>query len=110
MKYCTHCGHEILDDALFCPNCGYEVKHNTNNSSESSGLNTVIKVFLVIACVYWGLFIIPLFWCIPITCNVFSKLNSNRKVSLGLKIFIVLFMNLIAGICLCCRNEDRCSD
>lgn len=25
MKYCTHCGKEIMDDAVICPHCGCAV-------------------------------------------------------------------------------------
>lgn len=25
MKYCTHCGNELLDDAVICPKCGCPV-------------------------------------------------------------------------------------
>ncbi len=25
MKYCSHCGKEVLDDAVICPNCGCSV-------------------------------------------------------------------------------------
>ncbi len=25
MKYCSHCGTQIPDEALFCPNCGTRV-------------------------------------------------------------------------------------
>ena len=25
MKYCTHCGNELLDDAVICPKCGCAV-------------------------------------------------------------------------------------
>ena len=35
MKYCTHCGKELLDEAVICPVCGC----NVNNSPESSILN-----------------------------------------------------------------------
>ena len=32
-KFCSHCGHELLDDAFVCPNCGCRVdgvKENIN--------------------------------------------------------------------------------
>ncbi len=31
MKYCQHCGYEIMDGYTICPKCGYSV---TNNSSD----------------------------------------------------------------------------
>lgn len=26
MKYCSHCGKEVLDEAVFCPHCGCSVQ------------------------------------------------------------------------------------
>lgn len=28
MKYCNHCGKELLDDAVICPSCGCSVQFN----------------------------------------------------------------------------------
>ena len=28
MKFCTHCGKEVMDDALICPNCGCSVQYD----------------------------------------------------------------------------------
>ena len=30
MKYCTHCGNELLDEAVICPKCGCEAKKPTS--------------------------------------------------------------------------------
>ncbi|MDE7075715.1 MAG: DUF4190 domain-containing protein [Clostridia bacterium] len=30
MKFCTHCGKEVLDDAVICPNCGCSVQYDEN--------------------------------------------------------------------------------
>ena len=35
MKYCTYCGSQLDDNALFCPNCG--AKQSTNNANSTSG-------------------------------------------------------------------------
>ena len=32
MKYCSHCGKELLDEAVFCPNCGCRVQETPNQS------------------------------------------------------------------------------
>lgn len=31
MKYCIHCGKEVLDDAVICPACGCSVKYDMPN-------------------------------------------------------------------------------
>lgn len=30
MKYCSHCGKELMDEAVICPNCGYAVDGSSN--------------------------------------------------------------------------------
>ncbi len=30
MKYCNHCGKELIDEAAFCPNCGCKVYNPSN--------------------------------------------------------------------------------
>jgi uncharacterized membrane protein YvbJ len=47
MKYCSHCGKELLDDAVICPSCGCPVENNTPNYQYQSysGLSIVGLVF-----------------------------------------------------------------
>ena len=35
MKYCTHCGAELLDDAVLCPKCGCWVKTPTSTQPKA---------------------------------------------------------------------------
>lgn len=53
MKYCTHCGGEIHDEAVICIHCGRSVQGEAkrNSSSGSDTLITVAKVFMTIGCV-----------------------------------------------------------
>ncbi len=41
MKYCSHCGKEIMDEAIICVNCGCSVANNTTqidpNDKPSTG-------------------------------------------------------------------------
>lgn len=49
MKYCSHCGRELLDEAIVCPGCGCAVEKKeepkqpetqpTSNNSSYSGLS-----------------------------------------------------------------------
>lgn len=36
MKYCQHCGNEVVDDAVICPKCGCSVANN-NNANKTNG-------------------------------------------------------------------------
>ncbi len=40
MKYCSHCGKQVLDDAIICPGCGCSVQYgNMGNDGFSKGNN-----------------------------------------------------------------------
>ncbi len=43
MKFCTHCGKEVLDDAIICPACGcsvqYEGKQKTTQATATPNYN-----------------------------------------------------------------------
>lgn len=46
MKYCSHCGKEIMDAAIICPNCGCSVSdRNFKKDTPSAGLN-VLSFFI----------------------------------------------------------------
>ena len=107
MKYCSHCGAEIKDEAVVCIRCGCHtgVGGKIQVNSKDDTMQTIIKVFLIIGCVSIGWAIIPLAWCIPITVNIFKKLKSGEPISTGLKICTLLFVNLVAGICLLCSDD-----
>lgn len=42
MKYCVHCGNELLDDAVICPKCGCRVP----NIKEEK--KVVIQIYLLL--------------------------------------------------------------
>ncbi len=113
MKYCSNCGHGMNDSDIFCSKCGLEVggQENTElirtaaHNTHSDGLSIAIKIFMVIGCIAVGWSLIPLLWCIPLTVHVFRRLNTGTYIGTGCKICVLLFVNLIAGICLLCREE-----
>jgi len=47
MKYCSHCGAEIMDEAVVCPHCGCAV--DTKKKS-NHGLQTAAKILMIISC------------------------------------------------------------
>ena len=111
MKYCTHCGAEIFDDAVICVKCGRSVEFAKPNaaspqqSSRDDTMVTVVKVFLILGCVSQGWLLLPLAWCLPITISIFNSFKENRPISTGKKVCSLLFVNLIAGICLLCMDD-----
>lgn len=36
MKYCSHCGSEVQDDAIYCPNCGELTSGSSSYGNQSS--------------------------------------------------------------------------
>ena len=44
MKYCQHCGKEVRDEAVICPNCGCRCQEE-KKQEESSGLAVAALVF-----------------------------------------------------------------
>lgn len=40
MKFCTHCGKEVMDDAVICPNCGCSVQYDENPQGGAAPQNT----------------------------------------------------------------------
>ena len=114
MKYCSHCGNQLLDEAVMCPKCGCMVeqtkgvKYAANHGSESnsSTLKTVAKVFMIISTVIMGLYIIPLAWCLPMTLSYSRKIRDGEPVSTGFKVCCLLFVNIVAGILMLCDHDD----
>ena len=109
MKYCSHCGTEVLDEAVVCPSCGCKVASTTSNAildeDDKKIFRLIIKIFMIIGCIATGWSLIPLIWTIPLTVHVFRKLNNKEPIGIGVKICTLLFVNLVAGIMLLCMNE-----
>lgn len=54
MKFCSECGKELPEGAELCPNCGFTISTNQNkvgNANFKRNLQTIAKIFLVLACV-----------------------------------------------------------
>ena len=53
MKFCTHCGKEIMDEAVICPGCGCSVQ--MENSKQENDVDQSVSMGLVI----WALLFPP---------------------------------------------------
>ena len=120
MKYCTKCGAQVEDDALYCPKCGHKfvieaeaepVNETKENQPETAkkpakvgrrdeGMCQVGLVFCIVACVLWGFALIPLIWMIPLTVSVYNSLKNKQPISLAMKVIVTIFVSLIGGILL----------
>ena len=111
MKYCVNCGNQLHDEAVICVKCGYgtgtENQTSLCGNSENSALSIAVKIFLILGCIGQGWLLLPLAWCLPMTISIFKALRENRPIGIGLKICTLLFVNMIAGICLLCMDDDK---
>ncbi len=107
MKFCSHCGTEINDDAVVCVNCGCPVTNEKKSSNDQSTMKTIILIFLILGCISIGWLIIPLAWCIPMTISIKRKMDNNEPIGVGLKVCTLLFVNTIAGILLLCLSDNE---
>ena len=109
MKYCTICGAELHDEAVICPKCGCACAKETKPSTQSSDsltLKTIAKIFMILSCVVFGFYLIPLCWMVPMTVHYSNAIKEKKPVSLGFKICSLLFVNFIAGILMLCDTEN----
>ena len=73
--------------------------------AKSSGLSTAAKIFMIIATVVQGIYILPLAWCLPMTLSYCKKVKNNQPIGIGFKICSLLFVNTIAGILMLCDKD-----
>ena len=109
MKFCQKCGKEIVDEAVICPGCGCSVSNEKREKGGNDGLAVASKIFLILACIGQGCLILPLAWCLPITISICNRMKRNEPVGTGLKVCALLFVNLLAGILLLCRSDEKYS-
>ena len=62
MKYCPHCGAELVDDAVVCVKCGRRVAPPAPVGQDADTVSTVAQVFLVLGCLAQGGLLQPLAW------------------------------------------------
>ncbi|MBO5883149.1 MAG: zinc-ribbon domain-containing protein [Clostridia bacterium] len=58
MKFCSHCGKEIVDEAIVCPHCGCSVVLNDVKGLEpdeiSVGFCILSALIPLFGLIYWG--------------------------------------------------------
>lgn len=108
MKFCEKCGKQIADEAIICPGCGCAVASvKKAENCGNDGLAIASKIFLVLGCIAQGWLLIPLAWCLPISISICNRMKRGEAVGTGLKICALLFVNMISGILLLCRSDDK---
>ena len=115
MKYCSKCGAEMVDEAIFCVKCGATTAQSgavfgasQNSAPRTTGAVTAAKVFMILGTVLmalctWG---IGLAWCLPLTIIYFKKIERGEPIGTGFKVCSLLFVSMIAGILMLCDNNN----
>ena len=118
--FCKNCGNQLAEGASFCPKCGNRVAEaatmqettqpSTSIASKGSdGLGTAAKIFMILACITYGISIVGLIalaWAIPMTISVSKKVKNGEPISIGLKICTLFFVSSLAGILLLFRKDN----
>ncbi len=115
MKYCTKCGTQLDDDAMFCSACGAAtgasmpppVNMPSVQPAGESGIKTIAKVFMLISCIFTGIWLIPLAWMVPMTVVYWNRVKNHQPVGTGFKVCTLIFVNLIAGILMLCDDTPN---
>ena len=61
-------------------------------------------ILCLISTIISGFALIPLIWCIPMTIHVYKAYKGEEDLSVGFKVCVLLFVNLIGGILLLCDD------
>lgn len=101
---CQKCGAEVSDDIAYCPHCGAKLKRV--NNEQSSTLQTIAFVFMIISTVTSAIAIIPLCWTIPMTVYLWTSMRDGRKTGIAFQICTLIFVSLVAGILLLVDGQE----
>ncbi len=99
MKYCSKCGHELVDEAVVCIECGCPTQGATQKKKADpcrkavTALNVLNFVFSMIA-IFCMLFIIMSFTYSYVYAGPFSSYYHNYHTNLDWSFFAFVFADL----------------
>lgn len=85
MKYCEHCGKEMLDEAVFCVNCGRSILPVNNNMRK--GIDTSVSEGLLVLSVF-----VPLFGFIYWAAKAHTRPNCAKACGIAATIAFALYL------------------
>lgn len=84
MKFCTHCGAEILDEAAICTKCGCPVDSTTANTTSKPKLNVLALVGFILSLGSLILYYFGILTAIAgIICSIVGLVQVNRRGERG---------------------------
>ncbi len=94
MKYCSHCGQELADQAEVCSNCGCRItpeKKQSKPVETNHILGLVAKIFMILTCAFCG-FMASIFVNILLDMVV-DSVSSDIIVGLDMSTWLPLLIN-----------------
>ena len=91
MKYCTHCGKELMDEAVICPGCGCSAQMANNN--QIAEVDESVSVGLVVLAV-----LIPLFGIIYWPVKAKTRPRCAQACGIAAIISWVVFTLILGGL------------
>lgn len=101
MKYCSHCGSEVQDDAIYCPNCGALISQSNDNTNANTNVYVKKNNGFAIAGFVCSFFIPLLGWIFGgIGLSKSKQTNKGKNLSIAAIIIasVVFVINLILQI------------
>ena len=77
-----------------------ELEPKPVNNKNRETMLLVAFIFMILATVGLGIFLIPLAWCIPMTIHCYGCYKNNEKPSIAFGVCSLLFVSLVGGIML----------
>jgi len=83
MKYCAHCGKQILDEAVICVNCGCTVagqQQFSSRSEPSALINTLSQKVMTLGIIWLVIGILQIFTGFALIVGVLNIISSVKNI------------------------------
>ena len=99
MKYCTHCGNQVLDEAVLCPKCGcaFDTKKNIENTEQQKpvDMKTSLGVVYILNAIFLPL--VGLIFGIILLCQS-NKTQKFKTIAILTIVLSVIFAIIWCGV------------
>lgn len=111
MKYCSHCGKEVNDEAVVCMNCGCKIENNQKVSVPAGKLKTnrSLLKFILLSIITFGIYGIVVMSGVSSDINtIASRYDGKKTMHYCLIFFIFSWLTLgIASLVWSHKISDR---
>lgn len=101
--YCSQCGSKLVEDAVFCAQCGARVKPQLQQTYQSyhppkSNKSSKANAFLTIACILSGFLLTPVFAGVVLIVAGYVVLDSTAYIKMAAFLLVAVGLLLLAGL------------